>query len=200
MSRHISCWREGCSAEWRGPFGGFTYSPNKVCLLTDTHTHTHTLLLRAIDYPTTHHTLQYTHIGMLACGTGIAPMIQVIRAVVENEDDQTFLHLIYASRTPDDILMKEQLDHFASFWNFTVLYSLSRTSQSSLSSRAGSIKYADKVHIGRIGRKVVEQEMPHPSNSGRKVKVLICGTPSFNEDMTIYLTQIGYTSDMCFTF
>ena len=143
--------------------------------------------------------MQYSHIGMLACGTGIAPMIQVIRAVVENEEDETFLHLVYGSRTQDDILMKKELDDFTSFWNFTVLYSLSRTSQSSLSSCPGSIKYADKVHIGRIDRKLVEQEIPRPS-AGRKVMVLICGTESFNNDMRDYISGCGHTTDTHFIY
>ena len=30
MSRHVRLWREGDTTEWRGPFGGFTYIPNKV--------------------------------------------------------------------------------------------------------------------------------------------------------------------------
>ena len=146
-----------------------------------------------------HTLLQYRHIGLLCCGTGIAPMIQVIRAVVENEDEETFLHLVYGCRTQDDILLKKELDHFNSYWNFTVLYSLGRTSQSSLTSNPGSIKYADKVHLGRIDRKLVEQEMPRPQAGGRSI-VLICGTQSFDKDMIRYLTQIGYTSNMYFKY
>lgn len=126
-------------------------------------------------------------------------MIQVIRAVVENEDDETFLHLVYGCRSQDDILMKPELDHFASYWNFTVLYSLSRTSQSSLVSHPGPVKYADKVHLGRIDRQLVEQEMPRPQLD-KSIIVLICGTESFSEDMTKHLTQAGYTSDMYFNY
>lgn len=144
-------------------------------------------------------TVQYSHIGMLACGTGIAPMIQVIRAVVENEEEETFLHLVYGCRTQQDILLKQEIDHLATFWNFTVLYSLSRTSQSSLASNPGSIKYADKVHIGRIDRKLVECEMPHPQ-PGHRIMVLICGTPSFNDDMIEHLNHLGYTTDMYFIY
>ena len=136
---------------------------------------------------------------MLCCGTGIALMIQVIRAVVENNDEETFVHLVYACRTQEDILMKEELDKFSSYWNFTVLYSLSRTSQSSLAGNPGSIKYADKVHFGRIDVKLVEHEMPRPQAGGRSM-VLICGTQSFDEDMIEYLTHLGYTQDMYFKY
>ena len=126
-------------------------------------------------------------------------MVQVIRAVVENEEDETFLHLVYGSRSQDEILLKSEIDHFASYWNFTVLHSLSRTSQSSLASHPGLIKYGDKVHIGRIDKKLVEKEMPCPQN-GHMTLVLICGTDSFNDDMIKYLNEIGYTSDMYFKY
>jgi cytochrome-b5 reductase len=127
-------------------------------------------------------------------------MVQVIRAVVESEEEETFVHLVYGCRTQDDILMKRELDHFSSYWNFTVLYLLSRTNQASLASSPGSIKYADKVHFGRIDAKLVEREMPRPqTGSGRSI-VLICGTRSFDDDMMQYLTHMEYTSDMYFKY
>ena len=137
---------------------------------------------------------------MLCCGTGIAPMIQVIRAIVEREDEETFLHLVHGCRTQDNILLKTELDHLSSYWNFTVLYALSRTTRSNLVINPGSIKYADKVHFGRIDAKLVEREMPCPqAGSGRSI-VLICGTQSFDDDMIQYLMQLGYTSDMYFKY
>lgn len=30
MTSYIRHWKVGSTAEWRGPFGGFNYSPNKV--------------------------------------------------------------------------------------------------------------------------------------------------------------------------
>lgn len=34
MSRHVQSWREGDTAFWRGPFGGFFYKPNQVSAST----------------------------------------------------------------------------------------------------------------------------------------------------------------------
>ena len=31
MSQHIGQWNIGTCAEWKGPFGSFSYTPNKVC-------------------------------------------------------------------------------------------------------------------------------------------------------------------------
>lgn len=85
--------------------------------------------------------MQYSHIGLLACGTGIAPMIQVIRAILENEEEDTFIRLVYACRTQHDIMLKrELLDDWTSHWNFSVLYALSKASQESVATDPGSIR------------------------------------------------------------
>lgn len=63
---------------------------------------------------------------MLAAGTGITPLYQVARSIVDNEADETFIRLVYACRTAKEVLLKEELDHLSEFWNFTVLYVLSQ--------------------------------------------------------------------------
>lgn len=68
---------------------------------------------------------------MLAAGTGIAPMLQVIQGILSDEDDETFIHLVYSSRTYEDILMKHSLDEMKAYWNFSVLYVVSKVSSSS---------------------------------------------------------------------
>ena len=65
---------------------------------------------------------------MLAAGTGIAPMLQVIQGIVANELDETFIHLVYSNQRYDDILMKDILDEMKAYWNFSVLYILTRVS------------------------------------------------------------------------
>ena len=59
---------------------------------------------------------------MLAAGTGIAPMIPVIKNILHNEEDETFVSLFYACKTYQDILCKKQLDEWQQFWNFKCLY------------------------------------------------------------------------------
>ncbi|KAA8516276.1 hypothetical protein F0562_016569 [Nyssa sinensis] len=44
--------------------------------------------------------------GMLAGGSGITPMFQVARAMLENLKDTTKVHLIYANVSFEDILLK----------------------------------------------------------------------------------------------
>lgn len=164
MSSYVKTLQVGDKVEWRGPCGRFLYRPN-----------------------------QYRRIGMLAAGTGIAPMLQVIQGIVDNEGDETFIHLVYSSQTYEDILMKEDLDNMTAYWNFSVLYVVSKGSDSDQS----KVKYGDHVSYGRINQELVSREMPGPSSD---VQVLICGTKSFDKDMIKYLKVLGYTSDMYFKF
>ncbi len=50
---------------------------------------------------------------MIAGGTGIAPMYQVVRALLDDPTDKTKLHLLFANRSEADILMKDELEQAA---------------------------------------------------------------------------------------
>jgi len=52
-------------------------------------------------------------IGMVAGGTGITPMLQVIRAILKNPRDKTKIWLIFANKTEDDILLRDELEGIA---------------------------------------------------------------------------------------
>merc|ERR1712217_714315 len=54
--------------------------------------------------------LKVTKIGMLAGGTGITPMYQVMQHIHRNrESDKTQISLIFANKTQQDILLKDEL-------------------------------------------------------------------------------------------
>jgi len=85
---HFSNWfhslKPGDTMDFRGPVTTLEYAPNIVRCL-----------------------------GMVAGGTGITPMYQIIRTVLRNPEDRTQLRLLYASRTEQDILLREELDQLA---------------------------------------------------------------------------------------
>lgn len=97
MSKYVSTWCPGIEVEWRGPFGGFGYVPNT-----------------------------FYKVIMIAAGTGIAPMIQLIYSIIENKNDETFIRLLFCCKTYSEILLKNQLDLWKSNWNFTVKYFFSK--------------------------------------------------------------------------
>ena len=63
---------------------------------------------------------------MLAAGTGIAPMAQLIQAILSNENEEGRIRLLYACRTYDDILMKGEIREWKQFWNFSAVFVLSQ--------------------------------------------------------------------------
>lgn len=51
--------------------------------------------------------------GMIAGGTGITPMYQIITHILYNKQDPTRINLIYANVNKEDILLKLELDELA---------------------------------------------------------------------------------------
>ena len=47
---------------------------------------------------------------MLAGGTGITPMLQVLEEIARNPKDKTETHLVFANVSGKDVLMKETID------------------------------------------------------------------------------------------
>jgi cytochrome-b5 reductase len=55
-------------------------------------------------------TLTASHYGMLAGGTGITPMLQLVYAALRDPEDSTKFTLIYANKTEEDILCRDMLE------------------------------------------------------------------------------------------
>ncbi|UKZ45875.1 hypothetical protein TrVGV298_000068 [Trichoderma virens] len=118
-------------------------------------------------------------IGMLAGGTGITPMFQLIRAICENNRDTTEISLVYASQTEDDILLKEELDNFSQLYPnlFKVFYVVERPSPTWESG------------VGYITKDVAAQRLPLP---GTDVKIMVCGPAGMVSSAKKFLKELGY--------
>lgn len=89
ISRHMGTLNIGDNLQVRGPKGAMVYAPGLV-----------------------------KRFGMIAGGTGITPMLQIIRAIVRGRarnggKDTTEVDLIFANVNYEDILLKEDLDTLA---------------------------------------------------------------------------------------
>jgi cytochrome-b5 reductase len=60
-----------------------------------------------------YHPNRYQNLGMIAGGTGIAPMIQLIRAVFANPQDHTRVSLVYACHSSEETYFRADLDSLA---------------------------------------------------------------------------------------
>merc|ERR1712060_864347 len=55
-------------------------------------------------------TITVKHVGMMAGGTGLTPMLQVVQAAIRDPKDTCKFSLIYANKTEDDILVRDLLE------------------------------------------------------------------------------------------
>lgn len=136
ISRYVSLLKIGDKIRVKGPKGQFTYKPNTWRVL-----------------------------GMIAGGTGITPMLQVIRAALKNPNDNTALNLIYANVNFEDILLKKELDELAAAHpnRFKVYYVLNNPPE------------GWKGGVGFVSKDQVENWMPG-SNPHNDIKIMMCGT------------------------
>lgn len=52
--------------------------------------------------------------AQIAGGSGLTPMLQVIKEIERNPEDKTQVSFIFANQSVDDILLKKELDEIAS--------------------------------------------------------------------------------------
>ncbi|PON85926.1 NADH:cytochrome b5 reductase (CBR) [Trema orientale] len=158
MSHHFREMRVGDHLAVKGPKGRFKYVPGQVRTF-----------------------------GMLAGGSGITPMFQVARAILENPKDNTKVYLIYANVTYEDILLKEELDGLATNYaeQFKVYYVLNQPPE------------VWDGGVGFVTKEMIENHCPAPAPG---VQILRCGPPPMNKAMAGHLNDIGYASEMQFQF
>ena len=120
-------------------------------------------------------------IGMVAGGTGITPMYQLIRAICEDDTDTTEVSLIYANRTEDDIILRSDLDRWAKAYpkNLKVWYLLDNAPE------------GWKFGTGYVTKDILRNRMPVPSNDSSS-KVLLCGPPGMINATKSNLVELGW--------
>lgn len=159
MSRHLDSLQIGDTIDVRGPLGKFAYTRGMA-----------------------------GHICMIAGGTGITPMWQVLTALIADPADTTRLSLILANVTPDDILLKEQLDALAAAKGknaFSVYYVLNQPAEG----WTGGVGFVTADHIRAHFGPVTDDAL-----------VLLCGPPPMNKAMLANLDSLGYGASQIFKF
>jgi cytochrome-b5 reductase len=138
---------------------------------------------------------------MLAGGSGITPMLQVLNEVAKNADDATEVTLVYANRTPADILVRERLDEIVAQRPNVKLH---------LFVSGGADPDTFPGQVGRIGKDDIERLIPAHADD---TVVFVCGPPPFMRAISGdklpdksqgplegILKELGYTSESVFKF
>ncbi|KAG8904272.1 NADH-cytochrome b5 reductase [Tulasnella sp. 403] len=107
---------------------------------------------------------QYGHIGMIAGGSGLTPMYQVLHHALALPNDKTKFTLIFSNVSEADILLRETLDAWAAKHKdrLKVVYALDKGSENW------------KGEVGYVTASMIKKHIPGPSEN---VQVLVCGPP-----------------------
>ncbi|CAG9463275.1 unnamed protein product [Pedinophyceae sp. YPF-701] len=149
---------------------------------------------------------KYKEVGMIAGGSGITPMLQIIQESLRDPRDKTRLSLIFANVEEKDIIMKDRLDELAAKHSdrFSVYYVLNKPPKGIFG--IGGWKGGE----GHVSKEHIRAHMPAPKDGSI---VCVCGPPPMmnaisgdkNPDKSQgevqgMLKDLGYTSDTVYKF
>jgi predicted ferric reductase len=116
----------------------------------------------------------------IAGGVGVTPFISMIRERIHSRKRQK-ITLIYAAKTKEDIVFKEELDNIKEEW-FKKVYVLSQE------------KIEEEGYLdGRINREIIERFVD--TNEIKNTIFYLCGPPQMVKDMKEILINIGIDKD-----
>ncbi|KAI9913349.1 hypothetical protein PsorP6_006688 [Peronosclerospora sorghi] len=126
-------------------------------------------------------------IGMIAGGTGITPMLQVIRRALQDPDDKTEFFLLFANQTEADILCRDEIEAMAAkHANVKFWYTVDRAEK------------GWKYSTGFVSADMIKNHVPAPASD---VQIFMCGPPPMLKFAVLpALEELGFTPDQYFSF
>ncbi|CCH58789.1 hypothetical protein TBLA_0A10090 [Henningerozyma blattae CBS 6284] len=158
--------------------------------------------LLKFDYPKN----TFNEITLLGAGTGITPLYQILTSILSDPDQQpnTKINLLYGNKTPQDILLKPELDELQKKFSdtFKVTYFVDQLNN--------DLEYNGE--LGYISKDYLKKSMLEPKST-KNQKIFICGPPPFMNcysgpkaspkeqgELSGILKDLGYTSEQVFKF
>lgn len=119
-------------------------------------------------------------IGMVAGGTGITPMISMIRTIIRRGLDVE-ISLLFANKTVDDIILKEELDKYAvENSNFNRYYIVNDPPE------------GWEMGTSRVDSNLMKSKLPKPSDD---TVIFLCGPPMMQLDLRKKLLELRYAKE-----
>lgn len=152
LTQYLESLKIGDSCHIRGPKGRLEYFGNGEFSISK-------------DPKTKGEKKRFKKVSMVAGGTGIAPMLQIIRQVFNKSTaDKTEIALLFANQTEDDILLRDELEQEAKNHpnQFKFWYTLDRP------------KDGWKYSQGFVNKEMIQKYL-HPVD--KDTIMLMCGPP-----------------------
>ena len=134
---------------------------------------------------------RFKHVGMIAGGTGITPMYQLIKHVLETRKglDNLGLSLLFGNQHPSDILLREELDAFAKDHEDQFKLALTVDSVGKNETWSG--------FTGFVTADMIKASMPAP---GSDVLILLCGPHPMVKSAESLLLSLGHAKQNIHAF
>ncbi|KAL2102957.1 hypothetical protein ACEWY4_002125 [Coilia grayii] len=175
MSQYLESLRIGETIDFRGPSGLLIYQGKGAFAIKP-------------DEKSAAVINKAKHVGMIAGGTDITPMLQIIRAVMKDPKDPTVCYLLFANKTEEDILLRPELEEVLANhpYRFKLWYTVDRAPD--------GWEYSQ----GFISEEMVRERLPPPSAD---TLILMCGPPPMIQfACNPNLDKVGHSSARRFTF
>jgi nitrate reductase (NAD(P)H) len=157
----------GGTIDFKGPIGKFTYLGKGKCSINGTERHV-------------------SRFYMICGGSGVTPIYQVFRAVMQDPEDETHCVVLDGNRMEEDILCREELDYFSSRneKKCKLIYTLTKATDDW------------KGLKGRIDTKLLNEHI----ENDEKAMVLICGPEALEKAVHKVLQANGWKDEQILFF
>ncbi|MBN3303678.1 NB5R3 reductase, partial [Amia calva] len=175
MSQYMESLRTGDTIDFRGPSGLLVYKGKG------------TFAIRP-DKKSEPEIKIAKQLGMIAGGTGITPMLQIIRAIMKDPKDKTVCSLLFANQTEKDILLRPELEELQVNHpdRFKLWFTLDKAPE--------GWEYSQ----GFISEDMIKSHLPAP---GEDTLILMCGPPPMIQfACNPNLDKVGHANGRRFTF
>lgn len=175
MSQYVDELKIGDKIAFRGPTGKLRYLGQSKFSIK-----------RLRSEPPTE--VQATSVNLIAGGTGITPMLQLIREVLSHPEDKTTLRLLFANQSESDILLRNELDQLAKDYpdQLRVWYTVDRATE--------NWKYSQ----GFVNAEIIKDHLLPPSS---ETITLLCGPPPMIKMACVpNLENLGYQEHLRFAY
>lgn len=128
-------------------------------------------------------------IGMIAGGSGITPMYQLIQDICKHPEDETKVQLLFANQSENDILLREELETLKANHpgKLDVWFTIDK-----------SVEPDWQYGVGFVSEDLIAKHLPPP---GEGTFILMCGPPPMiNFACNPNLDKLGYTKEMRFVY
>jgi len=166
MSQALDSLPLGHPVDFKGPIGKFEYLGRGLCAVNGKERRIKTFL-------------------MICGGSGITPIYQVFRAVMQDREDQTKCVVLNGNRLLEDILCKTELDVLAkdNAEKCKLMYTLTQASEDWQGLR------------GRIAAPLLKEHADRASYGDGHAMVLVCGPEALEKSVHQAMLEIGWKDE-----